>query len=331
MTPRWTGFKSPLASGIRQYVASKRALGRKFATEERALHLLDHFLVEHRVQSIEEISPEILASFMASRPRKGPKSYNNLLGIVRRLLNWLVTHGLLSSSPLRVNPRRETAHRLPFLFDPPTARLLLEAASRVPDGSRAPLRASTYHAVFAILYGLGLRVAEVAHLCCGDVDLDRNVLTVRRGKFGKNRLVPFGPRMAALLQRYHGERQTRGMSVSPDAPWFSFNGARPISTNSIRNVFRDRLVPELNLMCPPGTSRPTVHCLRHSFAVGTLLRWYRTGENLAARLQHLSTFLGHVNTNATAVYLTITADLLREANDRFEAFARPLVSKEVTP
>jgi site-specific recombinase XerD len=331
MTPRWTGFKSPLAHGIRQYVAFKRALGRSFATEERALRLLDHFLVEHRVQTIEEISPEILATFMASRPRTEPKSYNGLLGIVRRLLDWLVTHRLLSKSPLRVHPRRETAHRLPFLFDLPTARRLLEAASRIPEGPRAPLRASTYHAVFAILYGLGLRVAEVAHLCCGDVDLDRNVLTVRRGKFGKSRLVPFGPRMAELLRRYRGERQARGMSCGSDAPWFSFNGARPISTNSIRNLFRDRLVPELNLTIPAGTSRPTVHCLRHSFAAGTLLRWYRAGEDPAARLQHLSTFLGHVNTNATAVYLTITAELLREANDRFEAFASPPVGKEAAP
>ena len=34
MTPRWTGFKSPLAGGIQQYVAFKRALGRRFATED---------------------------------------------------------------------------------------------------------------------------------------------------------------------------------------------------------------------------------------------------------------------------------------------------------
>jgi len=331
MTPRWTGFKSPLAGGIQQYVAFKRALGRRFATEERALRLLDRFLTDHRVQCPETISPEILETFLASRPRTGPRSYNNLLGIVRRLFNWLVVHEIVKSSPLRVTSRRETPHRLPFLFEPTTARRLLEAASRIPDGPRAPLRGPTYHAVYAIMYSLGLRIAEVAHLCCGDLDLDRNVLTVRRGKFGKDRLVPFGPRMAALLSRYRVERQRRGMSSAPAAPWFSFNGHRSISTNAIRNLFRDRLVPGLNLTIPPGTSRPTVHSLRHSFAVGTLLRWYRAGENPAARLQHLSTFLGHVNTNATAVYLTITAELLREANDRFEAFARPLVREEVTP
>jgi integrase len=66
---------------------------------------------------------------------------------------------------------------------------------------------------------------------------------------------------------------------------------------------------------------------RHSFAVGTLLRWYRTGLDPAARLLALSTFLGHVDPASTAVYLTITQDLLQEANRRFEAYARPALEE----
>ena len=66
---------------------------------------------------------------------------------------------------------------------------------------------------------------------------------------------------------------------------------------------------------------PRLHCLRHSFAVGTLLRWYRAGIDVGQRLIHLSTFLGHVDPESTAWYLTITSDLLDEANERFERFA----------
>ena len=55
--------------------------------------------------------------------------------------------------------------------------------------------------------------------------------------------------------------------------------------------------------------------------MGTLLRWYREGVEPAAQLHHLSTFLGHVDPVSTSVYLTITADLLREAGRRFEEFA----------
>jgi len=69
---------------------------------------------------------------------------------------------------------------------------------------------------------------------------------------------------------------------------------------------------------------PRLHDLRHSFAVGTLLRWYRTGDNPAARLWHLSTFLGHVDLASTAVYLTITPELLDAANARFAQLAASL-------
>ena len=79
----------------------------------------------------------------------------------------------------------------------------------------------------------------------------------------------------------------------------------------------------LGLHVPPGTASPRAHDLRHSFAVGTLLRWYRAGLDPAARLLPLSTFLGHVDPASTAVYLTITQELLQEANHRFEEYARP--------
>jgi hypothetical protein len=53
------------------------------------------------------------------------------------------------------------------------------------------------------------------------------------------------------------------------------------------------------------------------------LRWYRAGIAPADRLLQLSTFLGHVNPTSTAVYLTITADLLQAAHQRFERWAAP--------
>jgi hypothetical protein len=55
-----------------------------------------------------------------------------------------------------------------------------------------------------------------------------------------------------------------------------------------------------------------------------LLRWYREGVDPNRRLLHLATFLGHVDPTSTAVYLTITAELLDEASTRFRNFAHPL-------
>ena len=182
--------------------------------------------------------------------------------------------------------------------------------------------------VFALLASLGLRVGEVARLQWGDVDLEHEVLEIRNTKFGKDRLVPFGPKLAARLRAYQTLREAQGYTCKGAGFLFSWNGRTPISTNSIRNTFRDTLVPQLALDVPPGVFGPHVHGLRHSFAVRTLLSWYRQGIEPGDRLHYLSTLLGHIRPASTAVYLTITSELLESANQRFEAFAPVLVQGE---
>lgn len=323
---RWAGFESPLAKSIEAFLVHKRSLARRFEVEEQQLRLLDRFLVDQGVETLEGVTAGLLEEFLASRPRRRARSYNELLGVLRRLFDWLVAQGWLPSSPLRAQPRRETDQRVPFLMDPAQARQLLKLAGALPDNARAPLRGPIYRTAFALLYGLGLRVGEVARLRAGDVDLEQHLLVIRNTKFSKSRLVPFGPRMAELLRAFLQQREQRWGSVASDDPVFSFDGRHAIHTGSLSQTFHC-LVPKLHLEVPPGTSLPRVHDLRHAFAVGTLLRWYRQGVQPADRLQQLATFLGHVDPNSTAVYLTITADLLDEAHQRFERFAGPALAE----
>lgn len=321
MSMRWNGYGSVLADHIEHYLAIKRALGCKFVNEDRALRLLDRWLVEEQLNNLDTITSVHIEAFLASRPRSGARSYNNLLSHVRRLFEWLVDQQVIATLLIQVDARRETARSQPFLFDVPAIKRLIVEAGQLPDNSRAPLRGPTYEMIFALIATLGLRISEAANLQCGDVDFDREVLQIHNTKFRKSRLVPFGSRLSQRLSDFISLREERGYDVAGSAPLFSWNGTAFISTNSIRNVFRNELMPRLVLEVPEGSIGPRVHSLRHSFAVRTLLRWYRDGEDPAARLNQLSTFMGHVNLNATAVYLTITSDLLQEANQRFEAFA----------
>jgi len=309
---------------ITRYLAAKRSMGCRFNTEDRALRLLDRYLADQGVQRIGDITSECLEAFLASRQRSSGTSYNDLLGVVRRLLEWMIDQQELTISPLTARPQPQSARRLPYLYDPATIRRILEYAAELPDWPRCRQRGPTYATVFALLAGLGLRVGEISRLQCGDVDLQREVLLVRNSKFGKSRLVPFGPRLAARLRSYAALREQRLGFPVPEAPYFTWNGRSTLATNSIRNAFRDHIAPRLALSVPVGTRAPCVHGLRHTFAVRTLLRWYREGIDPQARLNHLSTFLGHVGLHSTAVYLTITSELLEAANQRFEAFASPV-------
>ncbi len=328
MKSTWVDFQSPLAQAIESFLAYKRSLRCHYDTEEKALRLLDRYLVERQISLISEITAEVLDSFLSSRPRARPRSYNHLLGVIHRLFGWMVNREIIDYSPLQAKPRRATKSRIPYLFDVSSAKLLLEVAEKLPDNSRAPLRGASYRMIFAILFGLGLRVGEVSRLYLKDLDLDRDLLIIRDTKFDKSRLVPFGPRMAEALREYLVLREKCWGLGDPDAAVFSFTRGKPIHPGTISQTFH-HVVPHLHLVVRPGGSLPCVHDLRHSFAVATLLRWYRSGVKPADKLLHLSTFLGHVDPASTAVYLTITAELLQEANQRFASYAGSVFAERV--
>ena len=313
-------LQSALAQPIADFMQHKLAFNKKYQTETLALRLFDRYLFEQGITGWQAITSSVIDAFMASRSRHRPRSYNHLLGVLRRFFDWAVLQRWINHNPVVERSKRETGKRLPYLFDLTTARRLLAVASGLPDTPKGPQRALVYETVFALLYGLGLRVGEVARLTVGDVDFTRNILCIRETKFSKNRWVPFGPNMTNRLRQYCDQRY--GVTVAAEMPLFSFTQGRHIHPCTISQTFH-KLLPQLELRLPPGVAPPRVHDLRHSFAVGTLLRWYREGVDPNRRLIHLATFLGHVDPNSTAVYLTITDELLREAAQRFHAFAQP--------
>src|SRR6516164_3967991 len=186
--------------GGRAVPCAQARSGRKYHTEEEELRLLVRYAADHAALRLDDLTPVLLDGFLRSRPRARPRSFNALLGVLARLLDWAVSQQLLASSPLRARRRRATSARIPFLFDPLQARRLLDAAGALADDAHAPHRGATYRTLFALCYGLGLRVGEACGLSLGDVDGERDLLVVRAGKFGKSRLVPHGPRIAALLE-----------------------------------------------------------------------------------------------------------------------------------
>lgn len=307
---------------VSRFLAHKRALGRKYHSEERELRLLSRFAAEQNAAGLGDLTPALLQEFLGARPRNRPRSFNHLLGVTGGLFRWAAARELLEAAPVLPRPRKAASGRVPFLFTAVQARALLAAAARLPDNPAALGRGYVHQAVFALCYGLGLRAAEACGLRLGDIDEGRSLLTVRGGKFGKDRLVPHGPRIGALVAAQAQRRRDSDPAAGPGSPLFTFDGRRSMHPGTASQVFH-HLVPVLALPVPDGVSPPRLHDLRHSFAVGCLLRWYREGSDPQSKLHQLSTFMGHVDPESSAVYLTITADLLAEANRRFEAFAGP--------
>ena len=153
-----------------------------------------------------------------------------------------------------------------------------------------------------------------------DVDLSDAVLTIRETKFFKTRLVPLGPQLNQAMIRYAALRKEAGHSLSEQAAFFVLRNGAAVPGHLVDKAFRRLRVHASVSRTDGGRYGPRMHDLRHTFAVHRLTAWYQQGADVQKLLPQLATYLGHINLSSTQVYLTMTPELLREANVRFAQY-----------
>ena len=161
-----------------------------------------------------------------------------------------------------------------------------------------------------------MRVSEPIAFNRQDVDLSRGTLTVGSTKFGKSRLIPIHSSTIAKLSEYSRLRDR--LFIIPRCPNFfvSEQGTR-LTHWSVRRTFVI-LSRQIGLRGPHDSHGPRLHDLRHTFAVKTLLKWYRAGVDVECHMPQLATFLGHTHVNDTYWYISAVPELLRLAIKRLD-------------
>lgn len=301
----------PLREAAQDYLALRRALGFKLrATEDSLAEFLD-FMEQRGATRITTAAALAWASSKPStRPGYAADRLRRIRGFAR---HHLANDPATEIPPVDLLPSR-LRRRQPYLYsDDEITRLLNCALDLPPDDS---LRRWTYHGLLGLLSVTGLRLGEAIRLQLGDVDLDQGLLTIRQTKFGKSRWVPIDDSTRRVLTRYRERRDAwmRGHSQ----PHFFVSGRRtPLLPSTIHRTFY-RLLDRAEIATPAGTPRPRLHDLRHRFAIQTVLRWYRAGEDVERRLPILSTYLGHVGIEHTYWYLSACPELMGQALARLE-------------
>ena len=165
-----------------------------------------------------------------------------------------------------------------------------------------------------------MRVGEAISLDRRDLDLDGGVLTIRRAKHGKSRLIPVHHTTVQALRGYLRLRDQLHRQPRTEAVFVSPAGTRLLYCNV--HATWQRLVAIAGLAPRSASCRPRIHDLRHSFAVRALLDAYAAGQDGQATLALLCTYLGHVDPAATYWYLTASPELMAAAGQRLEAWLR---------
>jgi integrase/recombinase XerD len=303
---------SALAEHTHNYLQVRRALGFKLVGEGQ---LLREFVACAETAGQRTITTQFALQW-ARRPASASRNYlSRRLRAVRGFARYL--HALdptCEVPPIELLPASK--HRpAPYLYRDDEILAMMAAAG----GLRPPLRAATFQTLIGLLACTGLRIGEAIRLDREDFDSTHGLLIVRDSKFGKSREVLLHESAARALVDY-GERRGR---LCPDAKERSFF----ITTRGTRLCHPTVYVPFRALLDQAGirhqspSRRVRIHDLRHSFAVKTLLGWYRDGDDVAARMPLLSTYLGHVDPAATYWYLSAAPELLALAAERLEQAA----------
>ncbi len=292
---------SALSEGLDSYVALRRRMGFVVRNETYALEGFVRFCDG---LGAEIITTDLVMAWVMAPQGVGRSWLAKRFGLARSFAVYL--HGFDANH--QIPPARMVTDRYrrrnPYLYNDVEIVALMDAASRL----RGELRPVTYRTVIGLLAVTGLRISEAINLNDDTVNLDDGHLTIRNTKFNKSRLVPLQSSTVDALHRYLASRSAAFADHAPGTGFFVTDTGRQIHYRQCQATFAQCL--ELAGMTTEPRRRPTLHDLRHTFAVNTLIDWYRSESvDVAAMMPYLSTYLGHVDPKSTYWYLTASPEL----------------------
>jgi integrase/recombinase XerD len=297
---------SRLREAVNDYLTVRRALGFRMVHTQRLLGQFVDFAETAGAQSI----TTQLAVQWASLPLGSPAWQAQRLGVVRCFARWWQTIDPDTEVPPADVLSARARRTLPYLYSDADITALMSVAATL----RSPLAAATMQTFIGLVFTTGMRRGEALGLNRDDLDTSAGVLTVRTAKFDKSRQLPLHTSAVAALVAYARRRDQLCPHPHTAAFFVSATGAR-MSASTVWQTFHT-LVHHAGIGSRTPGCRPRIHDARHTFAVTTLLGWYRDGLDVQPRLALLSTYLGHTDPSHTYWYLHAVPELLTHAADR---------------
>jgi integrase/recombinase XerD len=299
-----------LAEHVQDYLRLRRALGFKLRVEG---HVLPQLVAYLTAAGASTVTADLAIAWAGLPQGAKPITLAHRLGAARGFAKYLQTIDPTAQvPPSGIWPTR-SPRPTPYLWSQRDIARLLNAARDLTP----PLRAATHETLLGLLAVSGMRVGEALHLTREDVDLVAGVLRIRHAKFDRERLVPLHPTATDRLRAYATHRDKARPAPTSTAFFVSGTGAA-LTYSGVHNSFVE-LTTTLGLRTTQ--LQPRIHDLRHSFAVQTLLDWYRAGVDVNGQMILLSTYLGHVHPAGTYWYLSAAPELMELAAARLTRHA----------
>jgi len=217
------------------------------------------------------------------------KSIQRALSALRSFYNYLLLRKLVGTNPAVIARAPKARRKLPRVLDTDQAARLFDTKPSTPSELRD-------RAMLELLYGAGLRLAELVGLNIGDLELESGFANVL-GKGNKERRAPLGRHCVLALREWLDEHP----NFQLDAPLFTGRGHNRISPRTVQARLKRIAVAQL------GDDSLHPHMLRHSFATHML--------ESSGDLRAIQELLGHADIATTQIYTHLDFQHLAKVYD----------------
>ncbi len=306
-----------ISQGTADYVAMKKAMGFSFYSQDMKLKNFCNFM---KMQKQKKITLELAKIWALSGVKKPTWGHAKNLSILRAFaVYWKTIDPKTELWPENIWPIRYK-RKNPYIYTNEEIQLLLRTCDELrPLESLRPL---TFSTLFGLIATCGLRLSEAVTLQKSDVDLKNGVITIKRTKFNKMRIIPIDQTTVKILIKYELAREKFCKEYLShhvrSTLFFISNDETPIS-NGVADWTFDKIALKCGVR-KESRRGPRLHDLRHTFVVRTLEDWYRQGKNVEVFLPILSTYVGHSQPGSTYWYMSITPELMSLASERMDQY-----------
>lgn len=294
-----------LRESLRDYVDMRRSLGFKL---ERTNKYLLNFVSFLESRNAPFITTQLAMEWAQQPVSARTATWAGRLSAIRGFAIYRQATDPRTEVPPSDLLPRSCIRMKPYVYTDQEIARLMNAALAMPDA--CVLTKRTYYCFFGLLAVSGMRPGEVINLKVADVDLLNGILTVKESKFGKSRLIPLHASATRALAEYAEIRDK--LLGHPSTYFFISTVGTKLPTGRVTLTFF-RLSREIGLRGKTAKRGPRLQDFRHRFAIETLSRFYRDGEDAEKWLPVLCTYLGHASINDTYWYLTACPHLMEHA------------------
>ncbi len=299
-------FESFLRQKIEKYVAYRKSLGFSLHPLTSYLRSFDRYLVMRNTEST-VLRPSFFLELRADLKLES-RSVNRILSTTRMFFQYLVRQGVYTANPVKDIPLLPENEIIPFIFSEKQVDLLLNAVlNGIRRNQRYFLKDLAGHMAILLIARCGMRISEPLKMKVHHYQPKEKTLYIEKTKFKKDRLIPVPMPVAAELENYLcarnvliGDHQNPFLLASTKKKVLNDNRVRCVFRQALKDIEIDQ---SRHVIGRTNFSAPTVHSLRHSFAVNTLKRVQARGRSPQNALPVLATYMGHSEYKHTVKYL----------------------------